>query len=89
MELELIKGCFTKEDAEQIISDIFQVKIDFHHKKIRSFYQAEEDIAHAEKRITELEDTKRYVLSRIRNHKKDKVDVHAHLELSLAAPLTL
>jgi hypothetical protein len=89
MELDLIRGCFAKEDAEQIITDIFQVKIDFHHKKIRSVYQNEEDIAHAEKRIYELEETKRYVLSRIRNHKKDRVDLHAHLELSLAAPLTL
>ncbi len=88
MDLELISGRFSKHDAEKILTDIFQVKIDFHEKKIGTLYQSEESIKHAEKRIKELQESLRYVLSRIRNHPREMVDVNAHVSLSLAAPIT-
>lgn len=88
MELELISGRFPAKDAEQILTDIFHVKIDYHHRKIQMPYMTEEDVQHAEKRIVALEATLRNTLQRIRDSRKEMIDVHAHLELSFAAPLT-
>lgn len=88
MELELISGRFPVKDAEQILTDIFHVKIDYHHRKIQMPYMSEENIKHAEKRILALEGTLRNILQRIRESGKEMIDVHAHVELSLAAPLT-
>ncbi|MCA6450724.1 MAG: hypothetical protein IM584_05540 [Chitinophagaceae bacterium] len=88
MELELISGRFPAKDAEQILTDIFQVKIDYHQRKIHMQYLSEENIQHAEKRIVALQDTLRSILKRIRESGKEMVDIHAHVELSLAAPLT-
>jgi cob(I)alamin adenosyltransferase len=88
MELQLISGRFAPADAEQILRDIFKVKIEFHERKIRTLHQTEESIEHAEKRIHELQKTLRYVLSRIKEGGREMVDLHAHIELSLAEPIT-
>lgn len=88
MELELISGRFPVKDAEQILTDIFHVKIDYHHRKINMHYMSEENIQHAEKRIVALGETLSSILRRIRESGKEMIDVHAHVELSFAAPLT-
>ncbi len=88
MELQLISGRFAAKDAEQILTDIFKVKIEYHHQKIRSQYYTEENIKHAEKRILQLEETLRSLLERIRKSGKDVIDVNAHVEISLKEPVT-
>lgn len=88
MELSLISGRFTKKDATEILNDIFQVKIAFHEKKIQSSEMNEEDIAHAESRIRELQHTLSRIHQRIRNNPDDLVDVHAHIDISMHPYLT-
>lgn len=49
MELELISGRFTPKEAEQVLTDIFHAKIDYHQRKIGMPYLTEKDVQHAEK----------------------------------------
>lgn len=87
MELELISGRFPAKDAEQVLTDIFHAKIDYHQRRIRLPYLTEKDVQHAEKRIKVLEETLEGILQRIRVSGKDIIDIHAHVEISFAAPL--
>lgn len=88
MELQLINGRFSTQDAEQILTDIFKVKIDYHKQKILTLYDSEENIKHAETRIRKLEETLREMQLRIKNSGKEVIDIHAHIELSFAPRLT-
>lgn len=88
MELQLINGRFSTQDAEQILTDIFKVKIDYHKQKILTLYDSEENIKHAETRIRKLEETLREMQLRIKNSGKEMIDIHAHIELSFAPRLT-
>ena len=88
MELQLISGRFEAKDAEQILTDIYNVKISFHQQKIRTHIDSEENIKHAEKRILQLEENLRNVIAKIKNSGKDRIDIHAHIDISFAPPLT-
>lgn len=88
MELQRISGRFSTQDAEQILTDIFKVKIDYHKQKILTLYDSEENIKHAETRIRKLEETLREMQLRIKNSGKEVIDIHAHIELSFAPRLT-
>lgn len=88
MELQLISGRFQAKDAEQILTDIYKVKIAFHQQKIAIHQDSEENIKHAEKRILQLEESLRNVKARIKNSGKDFIDIHAHIDISFAPPLT-
>ncbi len=87
MELKLISGRFAAKDAEQILTDIFKIKIAFHESKIGKFGESEENIKHAESRIKQLEETLRSIILRIRDSGKEMIDVQAHVDISLAPPI--
>lgn len=54
MELQLIKGHFTPQDAVDLITRIIDIKIKYHEGKITS-KSSEEDIKMREKRIKQLQ----------------------------------
>lgn len=87
MELKLISGRFAAKDAEQILTDIFKIKIAFHENKIGKMGESEENIKHAESRIKQLEETLRSIIQRIRESGKEMIDVQAHVDISLAPPI--
>ena len=87
MELELISGRFPAKEAEQVLTDIFHAKIDYHQRKISMPYLTEKDAQHAAKRIQVLEETLNGIVQRIRESGKEVIDIHAHVEISFAAPL--
>ena len=54
MQLQLINGQFSKEDALDLITQMIQVKIKYHEQKIESSH-TEEDIKMRESRIMQLQ----------------------------------
>lgn len=55
MQLQLIQGQFTAQDALNIVADMIRVKIRYHEAKIEAGAM-EEDIHMRERRISELQD---------------------------------
>ena len=88
MELQLISGRFLAKDAEQILTDIFQIKIAYHQNKINATNDSEEFIQHAEKRICELEESLRTLIKRIKDSGKPLLDINAHIEINLLPPIS-
>lgn len=56
MDLQLLKGQFSAADAIDLLTQVVQVKIKFHERKIQLTHN-EEDIKMREKRIKELQDS--------------------------------
>ena len=83
MEIQLIDGRFSVEEAEQLITAIINLKIDFHQQKIKTIHQAEEDIKHSEKRILQLEQTLREAIGKLKENNRQFTNIQAHIELSL------
>ena len=54
MNLQLLKGTYTKAEALDIVSQFVQVKIKFHENKIEKSHQ-EEDVKMREARIKQLQ----------------------------------
>ncbi len=67
MELKLLSGTFTSDEAEQLLTSLIKVKTDFHSDKIDTKVDNEEDIKASEKRIVELEHLLRQALELIRS----------------------
>lgn len=63
MNIQLIKGSFTANEALEIISQMIQVKIRFHENKIGTI-KNEEDIKNRESKIKQLQ----HDLARIRQY---------------------
>lgn len=88
MDIQLISGVFTIDEAEQLLREIFQTKIAFHEKKIRIIHQDEEDIKHSERRIIQLQETLRQAISRLRKSGKTHTALNAHIEVNTIGQLT-
>ena len=88
MELQLISGRFAKSDAEQILTDIFNIKIAFHRNKLGTGNDSEEYISHAEKRINALENSLRDLIKRIQESDKPNIDINAHIEITFLPPIS-
>lgn len=54
MQLQLIQGSFSKEEALHILTEVIRVKIKFHEAKIEASSN-EEDIKMRERRIKQLQ----------------------------------
>jgi hypothetical protein len=54
MNIQLIKGSFSRQDALDLLTKLTEVKIKFHENKIRKDHD-EEDVKMREKRIKELQ----------------------------------
>ena len=64
MQSKLIQGSFSAKDATDLVTKIFQVKMDFHQSKIHGTLN-EEDIEMRERRITALNADLNQILKRI------------------------
>jgi hypothetical protein len=88
MELTLINGIYPKQDAVSIVTDIFSIKIQYHRKRIAGGKLAAEESAHAEKRIGQLETNLEQLLRKIEAHKEPELNIEAHIDLNIFAPVT-
>lgn len=88
MELTLIYGIYPKQDAISIVSDIFGIKIQYHQKRIESGMLSGEELQHAEKRIGQLKISLDQLLQKIRSHKEPELNIEAHIDLNVFAPIT-
>lgn len=88
MELTLINGIYPKQDAVAIVTDIFSIKIQYHRKRIASGKLSGEESAHAENRIGQLEASLEQLLRKIEAHKEPELNIEAHIDLNIFAPVT-
>lgn len=80
MDLQLIHGQFSAEEAIDILTKMVEVKIKFHENKIHSHFN-EEDIKMREQRIKQLQQE----LFEIRNFitaKKTKIEMNSLVEIN-------
>lgn len=79
MEIQLIKGQFTKAEATDLLTKMYRVKIEFQENKINSSHH-EEDIKMREGRIKELQnalaETRKYI------HEHDTISIESSIHLS-------
>lgn len=82
MEIQLISGRFSLQDAENLLTAIVKVKIAFHEEKIRTIHHSEEDIKHSEKRIIQLQNSLRDAIKKLRDKGQEFTDVNAFIEIN-------
>lgn len=87
MELQLINGVFTIEEAEKLLTDIFHIKIRFHENRIRTNHDREEDIEHSERRIIQLQMALREAIAKLRKNGRTHTSLNAHIEITTAEQL--
>lgn len=83
MKAVLLNGRYTTAEAEQLLTKLFRVKIDFHLAKIDTAVASEEDIKHSEKRIRQLEEELRGLTRELRAGNYRHVALHASLSLDM------
>jgi hypothetical protein len=66
MEMQLINGLFTIGEAEDLLTALFNTKIQFHENKIGWVHTSEEDIKNTERRILQLKDTLRSAIQQMK-----------------------
>lgn len=81
MDSLLLNGRYTIAEAEQLLSNLFKVKTDFHIAKIDTANLSEEDIQHSERRITELENEYRGIIRQLKKGSYKHVALHAKIVL--------
>ncbi len=81
MDSILLNGRYTVEEAEQLLSELYNVKTNFHIAKIDTVNLAEEDIEHSERRIRELDAEIRRIKQTLRAGNYSHVAIHAKLSL--------
>jgi hypothetical protein len=77
MKLPLIDGNFSQRDAEAIISNMIQLKIKFHERKIEEDSLQEEDIKMREKRIIELQNNLKQFNELIKKNSTTRLHIFA------------
>lgn len=88
MEIQLISGVFTIAEAEELLTAIFNIKIQFHQNKIKTIHETEEDIEHSERRIMQLEETLRRAIKKLKESGKTHTALNAAIEVNTAERLT-
>ncbi len=69
-EFKLIDGIFSHEEAKNILTALFNYKIDYHNREdFSNHIRFNKDISHSKKRIQELLESKEVVLKMIENLK--------------------
>ena len=80
IQLQLIKGDFSKTEAQDLITQLIHVKIRFHEDKIRNT-ENEEDIKMRESRIKQLQKDL-YELRNELHSTGTSVSLHSTIEIS-------
>lgn len=73
MNTLLIDGSFTPDEAEELLTKLFQVKKDFHMQRIDTSKSSEEDIKHSEKRIKKLETDLKDIVGKIKSSGHERI----------------
>jgi hypothetical protein len=81
MEIKLIDGTFTIEEAEQLLRALFKVKIAFHERKISTIHQSEEDIKHSERRIIQLQNNLCHAIHALKQGGQASATLSATIEI--------
>ncbi|MEO7119558.1 MAG: hypothetical protein ABIY62_00595 [Ginsengibacter sp.] len=79
MNIQLIQGSFSAQDALELITKMVHLKIKFHEDKIHSLSD-EEDIKMREKRIKQLQ-KELYEVRNFITDKKTKIEIESVLEI--------
>ena len=75
-EYKLIDGTFTSEEAEKVLTALFNYKIDYHNREdFSNHIRFNKDIEHSKKRISELSQTKEEIRELIANSKSNKINL--------------
>lgn len=82
MEIQLIRGRFTIEEAEKLLTSIVKIKIAFHEEKINTLHQSEEDIKHSEKRIIQLQNSLGEAVKKLKEKGKFHTELNAVLDIN-------
>jgi hypothetical protein len=83
-EYKLIDGIFTSEEAEKVLTALFNYKIDYHNREdFSNHIRFNKDIEHSKKRIAELTATKEAIKQLIANSKSD------HFKLQINSTITI
>lgn len=88
MEIKLIDGVFTTDEAESLLTTIFKTKIAFHEQKIKTIQVMEEDIEHSERRIIQLQETLREAIREMREKGETHTSLNAYIEVSSMERIT-
>jgi|688.fasta_scaffold05822_24 hypothetical protein len=88
MELSLINGIYPKQDAIKIVSDIFSIKLQYHRNRIESGLLTVDELAHSQMRIGQLEESQERLVKKIQEHKEPELNIDAHIDLNIFAPVT-
>lgn len=88
MELSLINGIYPKQDAIKIVSDIFTIKLQYHRNRIESGLLTVDELAHSQMRIGQLEESLERLVKKIQEHKEPELNIDAHIDLNIFAPVT-
>lgn len=82
MEIQLISGVFTIQEAEALLTAIFKTKIAFHEAKINAIQMSEEDIKHSEKKISMLQNTLNDTIVKVKENGQTHTSLNAHIEIN-------
>jgi len=73
-EFKLIDGTFSIEDADRVLTNLLNYKIDYHKKEdFSNHIRFNKDIEHSKKRIQELTETKEEIKNLIKNSKSEDI----------------
>lgn len=86
-EYKLIDGTFTVDEADNILSALFNYKIDFHNREdFSNHIRFNRDITHSKKRIQELTETKKAIKDMLADSKSKNLNlvINSTITISLA-----
>ncbi len=84
MQIVLIDGMFTLPEAEELLSEIFKVKIRFHENRIQAIRDSMEDVDRSEKKIIALQDRLSNAIAKVRAEGKERISLYAEIDVSTA-----
>jgi glucosamine 6-phosphate synthetase-like amidotransferase/phosphosugar isomerase protein len=71
---KLIDGSFTAEDADRVVSNLLNYKIDYHCREdFSNHIRYNKEIEHSKKRIQELTETKEQIKNLIQDFKSENI----------------
>ena len=75
-EFKLIDGTFSAEDADKVLTALFNYKIEYHNREdFSNHIRFNQDIEHSKKRIQELIQTRESIQQKIAEAKSNKFNL--------------
>ena len=82
MEIQLVSGVFTINEAETLLTAIFKAKITFHEAKINTIHMSEEDIKYSEGKIIKLQETLKLTIEKLKANGQTHTSLNAHIDIN-------